>query len=295
MSDLGGERSAVLIAHALGEVEGVTYTNSDAAFRHSIASGFRVLEADLALTRDREVVLYHHKRPAVESETGWREKKAHQLSWEMLSQKRYLGRYPVLDLQAFVKLVREFPEAKIVLDIKTISKSRVLRARGDDEIGLFNALALKFYKKQGREVGAAGERLFRFFGWSLSNRHQPHGEIVARLVSMCEAALLDRMIPQVGKDSVRLVDELYPFPMRIWKPTGERIDKAFMLAEQNHCPYISLHEKKVSVQEIRLSQRHNVKILVYGTESSDRISELVNVGVSGFYLDKMYDLESAPI
>ena len=295
MIDPDGGDPAILIAHALGAIDGLTYTNSEAAFRQSIECGFEVLEADLAVTRDHEIVLYHHKSPAMESETGWRDKKAHQLSWETLSQKKYMEIYPVLDLAGFIELLKEYREPKIILDMKAMNKSKVFCARRDDEIGFLNSLVLKSYTRRGRDIGAAVRALIRLFGWSETNRIHPHREIVGKLVSMCDHELLDRMIPQVGKDSVDIVDGLYPFPTKIWKPTGESVERAFILAEKNRCRYISLHEKRVSAREIQLSRRHDVKVLVYGAESSDRISKLANDGVSGFYLDKICDMRSVPI
>ena len=295
MIDPLGGKPAVLIAHALGAVEGVTYSNSEAAFRHSIHCGFRILEADLALTSDRRVVLFHHKKPETESEVGWRDRRAHQLSWWELSQKQYLGRYPVLDVESFVDLVREHPETKIVLDIKTINKAKVLRARQDNEIGFINSLVLKFYKKSGSNPGVAAQGIFRLFGWSVTNRIHPHKEIIGELISMCDEKMLDRLIPQVGRDSVDAVDGLYPFPVKIWKPTVETTDRAFALAEEKGCRYISLHESRVSVRELQLGRHHNVEILVYGTDSEDRIRELSSGGVSGFYVDSMKNMESATI
>ncbi len=47
------------IAHALGAIDGVSYSNSLAAAEHNYALGFRVFEVDLCLTADGELVTFH--------------------------------------------------------------------------------------------------------------------------------------------------------------------------------------------------------------------------------------------
>ena len=295
MSDVSRPGSAVMIAHALGAVDGVTYTNSEAAFRASMESGFRVLEADLSVCADGKIVLYHHKKPEHESEVGWRDRKAHQLSWATLSNKRYMDRYPVLDIEGFVELVREYPDIKVVLDIKSVNKSRVLFARKDSEIGLLNSLLVRYHEKRKTDFGPLASWVLRLFGWSSTSRMNPHREIVEKLVSIADKALLRRLIPQVGKDSVRQIEAVHHFPLKIWKPSGESIETAFMLARENECRYISLRESSVSGREIELGRQHDVKILVWGAESQDRIDELLDEGVAGFYLDHYGDFAPAAI
>jgi glycerophosphoryl diester phosphodiesterase len=51
-----------LIAHALGEINGETYTNSREAFYENHARGFRWFEVDLMLTADSQVVAAHDPR-----------------------------------------------------------------------------------------------------------------------------------------------------------------------------------------------------------------------------------------
>lgn len=47
------------IAHALGGVDGISYTNSKDAFEYSIERGYRYLEADFCTTSDGHLVLRH--------------------------------------------------------------------------------------------------------------------------------------------------------------------------------------------------------------------------------------------
>ena len=51
--------SSSYFAHALGGIDGYTYTNSAEALENSYASGFRLFEADFSLTSDGKAVLSH--------------------------------------------------------------------------------------------------------------------------------------------------------------------------------------------------------------------------------------------
>jgi glycerophosphoryl diester phosphodiesterase len=84
----------IYIAHALGEINHLTYTNSKAAFKNNVSPGFSYFEADINLTKDNNTVLYHHKKPSSKAD-AWQAKKCYELTWKTLSTCRYGGRYPV--------------------------------------------------------------------------------------------------------------------------------------------------------------------------------------------------------
>jgi len=48
-----------LIAHALGDIDNFTYTNSYEALEESIKEGYKLIEADIILTSDNQLVLRH--------------------------------------------------------------------------------------------------------------------------------------------------------------------------------------------------------------------------------------------
>ena len=53
------------IAHALGEYNGIFYSNSKEAFENSYKKGFRQFEADLTKTSDGRVVCFHAYSPKI--------------------------------------------------------------------------------------------------------------------------------------------------------------------------------------------------------------------------------------
>ena len=278
----------IMIAHALGAINENTYTNSEAAFRKSFSDGFEYLEADLALTNDQQIVLYHHKQPKTESEKCWRGKKAFQLSWLELSRKKYADKYPILKLEEFLSLLDEFSSTKIILDIKTRNKKKVIIAKQPDEISYLNAFSLKRHKNKDKNF--LKNPLFRFLSWSDSNRVYPHQKIIEELITHCDNNLLNRLIPQVDKYSSIVIGRLYDFPIKIWKPSQDAIEQEFLYASQNRCKYISLKVTCVSDIEIQLSKQHDIKILAYGINKRNIIEMLYKQGVSGFYVDSFHQI-----
>jgi len=272
-----------MIAHALGAIDGHTYTNSEAAFRQSIFDGFEYLEADQALTKDNKIVIYHHSKPKTDSEKPWRNKKAFQLSYDQLSNYRYVDKYPILKFDSFLSLVREFPSTKIILDIKTRNKKKVWFAKLPNEISYLNAWALKHFKKKSKNKLTT--IIFKLLSWANSNRIYPHSEIIEALLESCNESLLDRFIPQVDAYSINLIKNFYDFPTKIWKTSNKNIEKEFICASQNKCKYISLEASSISDTELQLSKQHKVEILAYGTNDSTKIKSLYNKGSSGFFID----------
>ena len=55
------------VAHALGGVEGVAYSNSAQAFAHSLALGFRLFEVDLTFAGSGALVCFHCKEEQTEA------------------------------------------------------------------------------------------------------------------------------------------------------------------------------------------------------------------------------------
>jgi glycerophosphoryl diester phosphodiesterase len=273
------------IAHALGSIDQTSYTNSEAAFHHSVLSGFIFLEADLALTKDEKAILYHHSKPATESELPWRGKKAYEVDWAELSDKKYLDKYPILTLEKFVSLVNAHPDVFVILDIKSRNKKKVLFQKNPDEINIINHLFLKHYRKTKKDKGAIGKALFSLFSWADSGKVYPHRTIIENLTNSCDQTTLARLIPQVDRFSCPVVSELYDFPLKIWKPSGESMSQAFSLAADHACPYISLYYEQVDKSTIAAGKAFGVKVLSYGTDQPEIIERLTRLGADGFFLE----------
>jgi glycerophosphoryl diester phosphodiesterase len=93
-----------IIMHAMGGIDGRTYTNSREAFQEHYDRGRRVFEVDLALTKDEQVVASHSKRVNFTQE-------------EFLGKKIY-GIYTSLSLANILDLMVKFPDMILVTDTK---------------------------------------------------------------------------------------------------------------------------------------------------------------------------------
>lgn len=114
------------VAHALGEVNGVDYTNSLEAFEHNYETGKRVFEIDLEFTSDGYVVARHDW-----SENSYKKlKQPYPGAEEPMSLLEYkalkseLGFTPLV-LEDIIDLLKKYPDIYFVTDTKDTDKALV--------------------------------------------------------------------------------------------------------------------------------------------------------------------------
>jgi glycerophosphoryl diester phosphodiesterase len=90
----------VLVAHALGSIDGVAYTNSLEALRCNHARGFRWFEVDLTLTLDQQLVAFHTQHEKHASLP----RPIDQLPYSDVQRARYRGRFSI---PLFADVLRE--------------------------------------------------------------------------------------------------------------------------------------------------------------------------------------------
>ena len=96
-----------LICHALGEIDGETYTNSREAFLASYEKGYRVFEVDFMMTaQENAVVLGHDLEWAKGGEDSYR---------------AYMsggGKFTRMDLKDWIALMHEYQDIYLITDTK---------------------------------------------------------------------------------------------------------------------------------------------------------------------------------
>jgi glycerophosphoryl diester phosphodiesterase len=102
-----------LIAHALGGIDGLAYSNCREAFLASCQAGFRVLEVDLGLARGDEIVCYHELDGGLNLPRALPE-----LSREEFLALRYKGKYTPLDLAGLLDLFASHQDILLITDTK---------------------------------------------------------------------------------------------------------------------------------------------------------------------------------
>ena len=102
------------VAHALGEINGVTGCNCKEAFEENYRKGFRLFEADLSLTQDGHIVAFHDGN---EGNIGL-QKTIFQTSFADYRTRTFAGTYTLLDADGLLQLFAQHPDAYLILDTK---------------------------------------------------------------------------------------------------------------------------------------------------------------------------------
>lgn len=106
------------IAHALGEIDGIDYTNSKEAFLSSYEKGIRLFEMDLTQTSDGVWVCRHSWSQPMGQWQG--EEKKILTAKEFLAQPLY-GKYTPMTFEEFLIFLKDYPDAYVLLDSKQYS------------------------------------------------------------------------------------------------------------------------------------------------------------------------------
>lgn len=144
-----------LIAHAMGGIDGKTYSNSYEAFVLSYSNGLRLFEVDLSLTSDDKLVARHdwdeiytqYLQQIAQSSSG---------SWthDYFMNQKIFKEYTPLDINQIIKLMQEHDDMYIVTDTKSFETDVVKRqfklivdaAKNDSEI--LNRVIPQIYNQQ---------------------------------------------------------------------------------------------------------------------------------------------------
>jgi len=112
-----------LVAHALGAVDGVTYTNSIEAFETNYAAGARWFEVDLSLTADGDIVCFHRDH---EKNIGL-EIPLQQVKTENFLTRRYEGRFHLMTFSDLLARAARLGNVRLIMDTKEWN-GRILEA-----------------------------------------------------------------------------------------------------------------------------------------------------------------------
>ena len=130
------------VAHAMGAIDGNTYTNSYEAFLSNYQLGHRVFEVDLSLTDDNEIVLAHdadqwHKDATVQlsNTENLPNSIASTFTYDNFMSSLWYDKYHSLDLKSLFYLMQAYPDIYIITDSKYTDKTTV-RSEFDEIVKL---------------------------------------------------------------------------------------------------------------------------------------------------------------
>lgn len=114
--------SEILIAHALGGIDGVIYTNSKEAFLLNYELGKRWFEVDMHLTKDNDLVCFHNNH---EQKIGLVDKKVNQITTKAFLSHKYQGKYTLLTFEQLLELIKDKKDVFIITDTKGWSRTKM--------------------------------------------------------------------------------------------------------------------------------------------------------------------------
>lgn len=112
-----------IVAHAMGEVDNISYTNSLEAFEYNYNNGIRIFEVDLVMTSDNHLVLRHYWNEKELNKNNFSKK----LTLKEFNDSKILGKYTPIDLEKLLVLLETNKDVYFILDIKETDREVVKR------------------------------------------------------------------------------------------------------------------------------------------------------------------------
>jgi len=140
------------IAHAMGGIDGHAYTNSVEAFEANYARGHRLFEVDLHFTSDGKLVLWHSwDYQYCSSHTP-----GYKPTYKQFMGSKIYDRYTPMDLKKLLKLMKKYPDIRVVLDgkygvigtVKREFKQILSTAKSLKLTGVLDRMIVELYNKE---------------------------------------------------------------------------------------------------------------------------------------------------
>lgn len=107
-----------LIAHAMGGIDGATYTNSLESFVGNYKAGYRIFEVDLIFTSDNQLVAKH----------DWDSNNGTALSYNEYMDSKINEKYTPLDFEDIAILMQTYKDVYIITDTKETDQTNITMA-----------------------------------------------------------------------------------------------------------------------------------------------------------------------
>ena len=215
--------NAPLVAHAMGQIDDRTGTNSLEAFQANYAKGYRLFECDLAMTSDGRVVLRHDWSAGVQEGVD----PEHIPTAEAFQQIPIYGQYTPLTFLDLLGLLALYPEVYFILDGKDTDAESVTaqytamveEAEAWGMLHLFDRLIVQLYAP---EMQDTVEAVHHFDHYMLTLYQTPfYGEadLLAQYAAACEERGIQDIVMWHFLYSADFVSLLEGSGIRVWLHT----------------------------------------------------------------------------
>ena len=234
-----------VIAHAMGGIDGDTYTNSLEAFQENYALGHRIFEVDTHFTSDGKLVLWH----SWDYKFCSRHTPGYKPSYKEFMGSKIYDRYTPMDLKKLLKLMDKYPDVRIVLDGKY---GKIETVKRQFKLILSTAKDLKLTKVLDRMiVEIYNEEMYRTV-----KKIYPFQEYMMALYKIFAQA-----------------------------PTEAEFERVAQFCEQNNIRTIVMDILWEDPMYIELAALHGVKLSYYTVNDAEQAQSLFDEGVIALFTD----------
>ncbi|WP_178022544.1 phosphatidylinositol-specific phospholipase C/glycerophosphodiester phosphodiesterase family protein [uncultured Paenibacillus sp.] len=250
-----GFKAHRMVAHAMGGIEGLTYTNSYDAFLANYEKGFRVFEVDLLLSSEGRLVARHEWGESFTRQLGQQDKLAPDRQGAVLTHAEFKaakiqGIYEPLDWIDVLELMEQYPDVYIVTDTKQSTPDEIRR--------IFTQIVDEAKMKDPALLERVVPQIYNRSMW------EP-------------------------------VERIYPFDSVIFTlyQTHETDEEVVAFAKDKELAAITMSDVRANAGLIRELNRIGVPSYIHTINDSETMAKLKKMGAYGFYTDFLTETDLA--
>lgn len=251
----GDFRAHRMVAHAMGGIEGLTYTNTYDAFLVNYDQGFRVFEVDLLLSSEGRLVARHEWGESFTRQLGQEDELAADrqgavLSYAEFKAAKIQGVYEPLDWDDVLELMEQYPDVYIVTDTKQSSP----------------------------------EEIQQIFTQIVEQAKAKDPELLERVVPQI-----------YNREMWEPVQAIYPFESVIFTlyQTHDTDEEVVAFAEDKHLAAVTMSDTRANAQLIEELNRIGVPSYIHTINDRKTMAKFKRMGAYGFYTDFLTEADLA--
>ncbi|MCL6601777.1 MAG: glycerophosphodiester phosphodiesterase [Paenibacillus sp.] len=245
-----------IVAHAMGGINDLSYTNAFEAFVANYEQGTRIFETDLLLTSDGKLVARHEWTTHMSELLGQLKvlpanKQGTILNYQEFMNTRIEGIYSPLDWEMILDLLQHYPDAYIVTDTKESDPDLMMKE--------FQMLT------------------------DSARRRDP--ALLDRIIPQI-----------YNRPMLEEIDRIYPFSNVIYTLyESQDSDEQVIDFVKNYGVDITMPENRATKTFVRALKRSGARVYVHTVNDVQQIQKLSRRGVDGFYTDFIAENDLKPI
>jgi len=254
-SEEDGFRAHRMVAHAMGGIEGLTYTNTSDAFLVNYDQGFRVFEVDLLLSSEGRLVARHEWGESFTRQLGQEDELAADrqgavLSYAEFKAAKIQGVYEPLDWDDVLELMEQYPDVYIITDTKQSSP----------------------------------EEIQQIFTQIVEQAKAKDPELLERVVPQI-----------YNREMWEPVQAIYPFASVIFTlyQTHDTDEEVVAFAEDKHLAAVTMSDTRANAQLIEELNRIGVPSYIHTINDRKTMAKFKRMGAYGFYTDFLTEADLA--